>query len=223
MKYPVEIHESKSRTSSVRLRAGKVVIRFSRHVRGRERDKMMEKFMKWAEKKLSEISADFVLPEYRDGGRIVTHNKNYELSVMLGNKRNRVDLRDGGVMKVFLVVPDDKKLKDLVEKKIMQDQQEYLEEVLSELNQLHFQQKYNDVKWKRTCSRFGSCSSKRNINIAYRLLFAPREVFRYVCVHELAHLKEFNHSKRFWDLVEEAMPKYKESEKWLKENGFALG
>ena len=71
--------------------------------------------------------------------------------------------------------------------------------------------------------RFGSCSSKRNINIAYRLLFAPREVFRYVCLHELAHLKEMNHSKRFWSLVAGAMPDYKGHEKWLRDSGFMLG
>ncbi len=116
-----------------------------------------------------------------------------------------------------------KQIKALTEKIIMKDQTPYLIEVINELNQMYFQEKYNNVKFKRTSSRFGSCSSKRNINIAYRLLFAPREIFRYVCVHELAHLKEMNHSKRFWSIVEVAMPEYKNCEKWLKKNGMMLG
>jgi len=50
------------------------------------------------------------------------------------------------------------------------------------------------------------------------LLFAPDEVIDYVCIHELAHLKERNHSPEFWKLVEGALPDYREKEKWLKEN-----
>jgi predicted metal-dependent hydrolase len=49
-------------------------------------------------------------------------------------------------------------------------------------------------------------------------LFAPKDVFDYICIHELAHLVEQNHSDKFWALVEKAMPDYMEKEKWLKEN-----
>lgn len=74
------------------------------------------------------------------------------------------------------------------------------------------QLKYNHSNW-------GSCSSKGNINISTRLLFAPKEVQDYVILHELAHLAEPNHSDRFWAIVEQYMPHYQEMEKWLKVNG----
>ena len=228
--YPVEYRPVLKSTSSVRIKNGVVLLKLSRFAQGGKRDEIVEKFLKWAEKRLEKVEKlDFVTPEYKDGGRIVTHNKIYELVVdVLPGVNSRAVLREGHFLKIklnsFLTeVEREKKIKFLTEKVIMEDQEQYLAEVLAELNQLHFQERINESRFKRTNGRFGSCSSKRNINISFRLLFAPREVFRYVCVHELAHLKEFNHSKRFWAWVESAMPNYKESERWLKSRGFLLG
>ena len=65
----------------------------------------------------------------------------------------------------------------------------------------------------------GSCSLKKNINISLRLLFAPEKVINYVILHELCHLRELNHSYRFWSLVEQHMPDYKTRIKWLSKTG----
>ncbi len=227
--FDVEYESVSKLSSSVRIRKGKIVVRLSRFLRGRKRDETVEKFLKWSVKKLDGFSDDFIEPNYEDGGRISTHNKVYELNIYDEKRKNaRVVLKDGYIIEIFLneEMNDEersKKVKFLVQKIIMKDQSEYLEEVLNELNDLHFKKRFRDCRFKRVNSRFGSCSSKGSINIAYRLLFAPREVFRYVCVHELAHLKEFNHSKKFWGLVGEAMPDYRSQEKWLKKNGFMLG
>ena len=94
-----------------------------------------------------------------------------------------------------------------------------LEEKIKILNEKHFQMPLKRIFFKNTKSLWGSCSKKGNINISTRLLFVPEEVLEYVCIHELSHLKEFNHSDNFWKLVEKAMPDYLEKEKWLKENG----
>ena len=221
--YDVSYESELKGTSSVRIRKGVVLLKLSRFVRGKDRDKIVERFLAWAEKRLAKVSTtDFIAPVYKDGGRICTHNRIYELEVRMRGGRVSTKL-NGSLIVVSLPESELGRLKFLVESVIMKDQLPYLEEVLNELNQLHFQEKINDCRFKRVSSRFGSCSSKRNINIAYRLLFAPREVFRYVCVHELAHLKEFNHSRRFWKHVEDAMPEYKEHEKWLKDSGFVLG
>jgi len=217
-------------TSSVRFSGGRVLMKLSRFVRVGQRDKMVEKFLKWAEKRLEKVdSSSWIAPVYEDGGRICTHNKNYFLTVVEAKGgKSGVKLLEGNQIEVSLghVVTLEEipfKIKELVEKRIIKDQTPYLEDVVDELNQLHFQEDYGMVRFKRMNGRFGSCSSKRNLNIAFRLLFAPRDVFRYVCVHELAHLREFNHSKRFWDLVHGAMPEYKIYEKWLKNSGFVLG
>ncbi|NBU35383.1 MAG: M48 family peptidase [Bacteroidetes bacterium] len=89
-----------------------------------------------------------------------------------------------------------------------------------ELNNIHFKAKIKDIKLSNTNSRWGSCSKSGVIRLASRLMLAPNEVMDYVIIHELAHLIEFNHSTNFWKLVAEAMPDYKEKEKWLKINNY---
>lgn len=81
----------------------------------------------------------------------------------------------------------------------------------------------NQIHIKDQKTRWGSCSSKGNINLNWRLILAPQEVMDYVIIHELCHLKEMNHSKAFWELVEQICPDYRERKKWLKENADKLG
>jgi predicted metal-dependent hydrolase len=71
-------------------------------------------------------------------------------------------------------------------------------------------------------SRWGSCNSRREIRLNWRLLQAPPHMINYVVCHELAHLKEMNHSARFWQVVESLYPDYKQAEKELKTLSAAL-
>jgi predicted metal-dependent hydrolase len=71
-------------------------------------------------------------------------------------------------------------------------------------------------------TRWGSCSRLGNLSFNWRLVMAPEEVIDYIVIHELCHLKEMNHSKRFWSLVSNLCPDYKKHRRWLKENGCAL-
>ncbi len=72
-------------------------------------------------------------------------------------------------------------------------------------------------------TRWGSCSSERNLNFNYKLIMAPPPALDYVVVHELCHLYEFNHSPLFWRRVEQFFPDYKTWKDWLKKNGRMLG
>jgi len=78
---------------------------------------------------------------------------------------------------------------------------------------------YNKVFIKGQKTRWGSCSHKRNLNFNWRLVMAPLPVLDYIVAHELLHLLELNHSKRFWSLVEETCPDFRELRGWLKKNG----
>lgn len=71
-------------------------------------------------------------------------------------------------------------------------------------------------------SRWGSCSSRGNLNYNWRVVMAPLEVVDYLVVHELCHIKAPNHSKDFWLLVGQSVPDYKIQRKWLRENGELL-
>lgn len=78
---------------------------------------------------------------------------------------------------------------------------------------------YNGISFRFQKTRWGSCSSKKNLNFNCLLMLTEEPVIRYVVVHEVCHLLEMNHSKRFWSLVESLMPDYKIYRKWLKANG----
>lgn len=71
-------------------------------------------------------------------------------------------------------------------------------------------------------SRWGSCSPKGHIALNYRLLLMPAEVREYILIHELMHLKQANHSRRFWRLVEAACPRFRDAERWLRAHGPSL-
>ncbi len=81
---------------------------------------------------------------------------------------------------------------------------------------------YNKVKITSARTRWGSCSHKKNLNFSWRLITAPISVIDYVVVHELVHLKEPNHSKRFWDKVKKILPEHQMYRNWLKQNGCLL-
>ena len=76
--------------------------------------------------------------------------------------------------------------------------------------------KFNSITIKRQKTRWGSCSKKGNLNYNYKILFLPEAIADYIIVHELCHLKEFNHSRKFWNLVAQAIPSYLEIKRELK-------
>lgn len=78
---------------------------------------------------------------------------------------------------------------------------------------------YRKITIRNQKTRWGSCSSKGNLNFNCLLMLTPPEVIDYVIVHELCHRKEMNYSGAFWAEVEKVIPDYKEQVKWLKENG----
>jgi predicted metal-dependent hydrolase len=80
----------------------------------------------------------------------------------------------------------------------------------------------NKIAIRDQSSRWGSCSSLKNLNFNWRLIFAPSGVLDYVIVHELCHTAQMNHSKAFWDLVTVVMPDWKTSRRWLRENSRTL-
>jgi predicted metal-dependent hydrolase len=71
-------------------------------------------------------------------------------------------------------------------------------------------------------SRWGSCSVKGVVSLNWRLIQAPDFVRDYIMVHELMHLREMNHSARYWKLVHEAFPRTTEAEQWLKTHSTLL-
>jgi predicted metal-dependent hydrolase len=78
------------------------------------------------------------------------------------------------------------------------------------------------IRISRARSRWGSCSADNRLAFSWRLMMAPLSVIDYVVVHELAHIREKNHSPRFWSLVGKICPDYKDQRRWLRNAGAGL-
>jgi predicted metal-dependent hydrolase len=87
---------------------------------------------------------------------------------------------------------------------------------------LKYYNKFYNLSWQKVSirnqkKRWGSCSRKGNLNFNYKIIFLPPRFADYIIVHELCHLKEFNHSKNFWRLVSKIFPDYREIIRELKQ------
>lgn len=76
---------------------------------------------------------------------------------------------------------------------------------------------YNRVFIRDQKTKWGTCSSRKNISFNWRLIRCPKFVIEYLIIHELSHLREMNHSKKYWELVGTMCPDFKKAKLWLKE------
>lgn len=80
----------------------------------------------------------------------------------------------------------------------------------------YYKFKFNTISIKNQKTRWGSCSKQGNLNFNYKIALLPERLADYLVVHELCHLGQFNHSQKFWDLVGEVLPNYKDLRNELK-------
>lgn len=81
---------------------------------------------------------------------------------------------------------------------------------------------YDRIEIRNQRTRWGSCSTNGTLGLNWRLMMAPPEIIDYIIIHELAHLREANHSPEFWSLVAEYDPEYEAHAEWLQENSARL-
>ena len=148
----------------------------------------------------------------REGDKCLYMGKLYTLQINTGKKTNITIERDNLILNKRSPDLDTKetliKCYKLLAKDILPDR--------VHIHAMKMSYKYNQIRIKSSKTRWGSCSSKKNINLNWALLMAPMNVLDYVVIHELCHLKEMNHSRKFWDLVKKYDPNYKEHINWLK-------
>lgn len=104
-------------------------------------------------------------------------------------------------------------------KELVRNKLEYWTGYYKEKHNINFE--YNRVAVRNQKTRWGSCSSRGNLNFNYRLALIDEELVDYVIIHELCHLIELNHGKNFWSLVELGCPDYKMKMQTLKNIRFS--
>ena len=114
--------------------------------------------------------------------------------------------------------------RDTYEKEYKTRKQEVLELVEQKVSYFNtnYRFSYNKIYVKNHKAQWGSCTEKKNLNFNYRILFLSSALRDYIIVHELCHLKEFNHSKKFWNLVARIIPNHSEMRRELRKNGLSV-
>lgn len=219
---PVYLHTEKRNSARASILKDKIIIRIPNHLDTDKFEESKNKMLEWALKKTSK--SDFFLPPTQDRfeHNAVVNAYDEEWKVVVHHRLEKtIEIRlEHPVLK--LSYPEgsriSKQMSVLLSKAFSNYYLPKLVKEVNEINQTFFKEDLGKISIKYTNSRWGSCSSKRNLNFSSRLLLVPTKVRRYVIVHELAHLREMNHSERFWKIVEKAMPDYKIYDKWLTKN-----
>lgn len=226
-KYPVKIYYERRSNSRVSIRRTTINIRIPSFLEDKEKNEQLEKMKNWAKGKIIENPEKFrpkQQKEYEDSDIVKINDEEFILRIEFKDKKSSSARLAGNTIKLSIsnnLSKEDQNthISSLISRCIADKRLPKLQEKIYKLNKTHFNQKINRIFFKHNRSNWGSCSNAGNINISTRLLFAPDDILEYVCIHELAHLIEQNHSNKFWALVEKTMPDYKEKERWLKENG----
>lgn len=150
-----------------------------------------------------------------------------EITTTKSAKRTTIG-RQGGWLRVRVregLHPHDQReeVRKALEKWYRKQAKSYIPERTAELAARYgFADELQKVTIKGQKTRWGSCSSNGNLNFNWRLMMTPPEAIDYVIVHELCHLREMNHSARFWAWVAEFCPNYRYWRDWLKANNTRL-
>ncbi len=226
MEVPVILKYERRKNCSARIGRRGLSIRIPAQAGAAERKRLVGLMREWARERI-EKDPSALMPEpvreYTDGMKLRVGSRDYTVRIELSGRKTCTGRLDGGVIRLGLseLLDDRERMRvagALVSRCVAADRIEDIEARVRELNRLHFRGDLEAVRLKNNRTRWGSCSRRGNINLSTRLLFAPDDVIDYVCIHELAHLVDASHSKRFWRLVENAMPDYKEKKAWLKRN-----
>jgi len=224
---PLKIYAERRANARASIVKSGVIIRLPVLLNRHEAQEHIEQFKRWAVQQFRQKPQLFHHPRFRDypdGQQLQVGRCAYLVRLHeIAGHNSKARLKDG-VLELSLgreleLHRRREHTQKLVSKVVGQHQLPRIREKIMRLNDIHFQEKINHIRIKHNISNWGSCSRKRNINISSRLLFAPEAVIDYVCLHELAHLVQPNHSIRFWRLVARAMPDFREKERWLKAHG----
>ena len=158
------------------------------------------------------------LSVYADGRFVVTAPKWYPIYVVqkfLEEKSSWIFEKLKSVD--FALLAQKEKAEKANYKKLKKEAREIIQSRIIEMNKTYgFDYNRIAIRNQKTC--WGSASYKKNLNFNYKIAFFPERLRDYIIVHEICHLKELNHSSKFWELVTRTFPDYKEIRKQIKNN-----
>lgn len=182
---------------------------------------------KWITKKLFElkdIEHTKREKEYVNGESLMYLGKNYSLKIVKNNEVLAPQLK---LYRGKFYMETNTLEKDVLKKSMeLWYREKTLEKVLEKIKyyEPYFRSniKVNNVRVKEQKKRWASCTSNRDLLFNWRCSMAPSDVLDYIVVHEMCHMIHMNHSRQFWNEVENIMPAYKDRREWLKQYGIKM-
>lgn len=223
---PVRVYLEHRRNARVSIGRSAIHIRLPRFMSKRQQQAQVDVFLDWAARKLRErpTLGKTTVCDYRRLSEFRINDRVFPIAQLPFDGKLKASIKKGELQLSLPASGMDndsylEQMSVLVGHTFSKYFKDEVESRLRSLHAEHFDLPMGRVSLRNKSSNWGSCSSKGNISISTRLLFAPKKVQDYVFIHELAHLREMNHSIRFWRIVQSIDPEFKSSEKWLKENG----
>ncbi|MEJ7716900.1 MAG: SprT family zinc-dependent metalloprotease [Thermoleophilaceae bacterium] len=216
----------RARRARVEVSAGGVEVVVPRRMALRHVAPFVEEKRRWIERTLRRYEeAVRSLPAARlaHGGSVPLLGRELELSVLVepGRVRARVRLRGDRRLEVAVGEPGPDALRKALEPWYRRRAEAEIGPRLSAAA-MRAGASYGRLVIRNQRTRWASCSSSGTMSFNWRLLLAPEAVLEYVIEHEVAHLAVPDHSRRFWALLAERCPAYREHERWLRDHGPAL-
>lgn len=212
----MKIIKSFRKTLSMKMdETGKLVIKAPYFATKKSIEKFVDSNKKWVEEKKQNVIERF--REFKEWEKFYFFWDEYLLTF---DEENEKIYFDG--MTFYL----HKKHKKLVKEKLIEfyklEAKKFISKRALEIANAN-KLKYTTLRITSAKTRWGSCTSKKGVNFTYRLIMAPNRVIDYVIIHELAHLKEMNHSKKFWQIVDKMSKNmypwdYNFHRQWLNDN-----
>lgn len=224
----IKIYVEHRANSRVSITQKNVIVRLPKHLSEVEKTKRLKEHLDWAKDVINNknlfLNKKKSIADYHHQ-TIKIYGYDFFIKVIkIETGRNKLSYKGNGNIEIYLKYLHNESdnvqiIKSYLSKFTTRFFLNKITEDTLRLNQLHFQETIKSVRLDLALTKWGSCSSKRSIMFSTRLLLLPPKAIEYVIIHELAHLKEMNHSKKFWQWVESAMPDYKYWDKWLSKEG----
>lgn len=219
-KYELKIEQSNRKTISISVNIeGVIYVKAPKYLHENEiKDYVLTK-QNWINNTLEKVSKE---KSRRDnylikfGNNILFKGKEYEI------KRNEIfEFTRIEGHSLLSSVKNESKLELNIIEYLKNEALKYVKENVEKYSRLMCLS-YKEAKLSNARKRWGSCSNSGNININWRLIMAPEEVIDSVIIHELSHLKYFNHSRGFQEMIRKYDPKHKKHDKWLQSHSYIL-
>jgi len=223
-RFSYQLIRSRKRRKTISLHikeGGEIVIYAPYRTPKEEIEKLIEKNHWWISKKLSEKERPIrkVEKTFLPGEKFLYLGKWYPLGIQESNHK-------GPPLKLSFgqFILDQNRIEEAKDLFVQWYQEEAREKIVGRVNYYSNQLQLFPKGIKITCAqyRWGSCSQDNRLSFSWRMIMAPLSIIDYILIHELVHIKEKNHSKRFWSCLESVLPDYRGHKLWLKENGHLL-